>query len=51
MTALLFLVIGVAMIAATLGRRDVAVGLVAIGVFVSVMWLRHHMTEPLALSF
>jgi hypothetical protein len=51
MTALLFLVIGVAMIAATSGRRDVAIGLFAVGFLVSVVWLRHHMTDPLTLSF
>ena len=51
MTALLFLVIGVAMIAATAGRRDIAIGLFGIGFIVSALWLRHHMTDPLALLF
>ena len=51
MTALLFLVIGIAMMAATVGRRDIAIGLFGIGVIVSVLWLQHHMTDPLVLAF
>jgi len=39
------------MIAATRGRRDIAIGLFVIGIVASGWWLRHHMTDPLALAF
>ena len=51
MTALLFLVMGVAMLAATAGRRDIAIGVFGIAIIASILWLRHHMTDPLALAF
>ena len=51
MTALLFLMLGLAMIAATAGRRDIAISLFVLGVVASGWWLWHHMTDPLALAF
>ncbi len=50
MTAAMFLVVGIAMMAAVAGRRDIAVGLFALGFIVAVAWLNHHMTDPLTLS-
>jgi hypothetical protein len=50
MTALIFLVIGIAMMIAVAGRRDIAVSLFAIGLIASVLWLGHHMTDPITLS-
>jgi len=51
MTALIFLLVGLAMMLALSGRRGVAGGLFGIGLVLSVAWLVHHMTEPLKLSF
>jgi len=51
MTAILLLVIGVAMIVAVAGRRNSAIGLFGVGVLVSILLLRYHMTDPLALAF
>ena len=50
MTALMFLVAGIAMMTAVAGRRDIAVGLSAIGFIAAVVWLNLHMTDPLTLS-
>ena len=50
MTALMFLVAGIAMMTAVTGRRDIAVGLFAICFIASVLWLNYHMTGPLSLS-
>jgi hypothetical protein len=50
MTAVMFLVVGIAMMAAVAGRRDIGVGLFALGFITAVVWLNHHMTVPLALS-
>ena len=50
MTAAIFLVAAVAMIIAVAGRRDIAVALLSVGFIASVLWLYHHMTDPLALS-
>ena len=51
MTALIFLLVAIAMMAAVGGRRFIAVGLFGVGLVLSVAWLVHHMTEPLTLSF
>jgi hypothetical protein len=50
-TALIFLLVAIAMLAALGGRRGVAGGLFGLGFVLSVVWLVHHMTAPLALSF
>ncbi len=50
MTAVMFLVAGIAMMTAVTGRRDIAVGLFALSFIAAVAWLSHHMTAPLALS-
>ena len=50
MTAAIFFVIALAVMAATAGRRDIAVGLFGIALVVSVAWFNHHMTAPLGLS-
>ncbi len=50
MTALLFLLMGVAMIAAVRGRRDVAIGLFGVSFVLAAAWLHHHMDSALNLS-
>jgi hypothetical protein len=50
-TALIFLLVALAMLAALRGRRGVAGGVFALGFLLSVAWLVHHMTVPLSLSF
>jgi hypothetical protein len=50
-TALIFLLVAIAMLAALGRRRGVAGGLFGLGFVLSVVWLVHHMTAPLALSF
>jgi hypothetical protein len=50
-TALIFLLIAVAMIAAVDGRRAIAGGLFGLSLVLSVVWLVHHMAAPLNLSF
>ena len=50
MTAVIFLVAGIAMMTAVAGRRDVAVGLFAISFVAAAVWLTHHMTSSLNLS-
>lgn len=50
MTAAIFLVIAIAMMIAAGGRRDVSIGLFAIALVVSIMWLDHHMSDPLTLA-
>ncbi len=51
MTALIFLLAAIAMIAAVAGRRRIAGGLFGISLVLSFVWLMHHMTDPLKLSF
>lgn len=51
MTGFILLLLGVAMLAACIGRRSLAIGLFAVGFLASATWLDHHMTEALALSF
>lgn len=50
MTAAIFFVIALAMMAATAGRRDVSVGLFGIALVVSVAWFNHHLTTSLGVS-
>jgi len=50
-TALIFLLVGIAMILALRGQRALGMGLFAIAFVLSAMWLAHHMTDPLTLSF
>jgi hypothetical protein len=50
MTAVIFLVVGIAMITAAAGRRGVAISLFSISLIAAVVWLNHHMTDPLTLS-
>jgi hypothetical protein len=51
MTALIFLLVAIAMMAAVGGQRGVAVGFFGVGLVLSTVWLVHHMTDPLKLSF
>ncbi len=51
MTAAIFLVCAIAMMLAVAGRRNVAITLFALCLVASALWLDHHMTDPLALSF
>ena len=50
-TALVFLLVAIAMIAAVGGRRAIAGGLFGLSFVLSVVWLVLHMTAPLNLSF
>jgi hypothetical protein len=50
-TALIFLLVAIAMMAALGGRRGVAGGLFGLSFLLSVVWLVHHMTDPLPLAF
>jgi hypothetical protein len=50
MTALIFLIVGVAMMTAVGGRRDIAISLFFLCLVLSAAWLGHHMTTALALS-
>jgi len=51
MTAAIFLVCALAMTLVVGGRRNVAIGLFAITLIAAGLWLDHHMTDSLALSF
>lgn len=51
MTAAIFLVVAIAMVIAVAGRRDIAIALITLSVIASVLWLNHHMTDPLKLAF
>ena len=50
MTAAILLVTGLAIWSAAAGRRDFAITLFSIAFVVSVMWLDHHMADPLVLA-
>lgn len=50
MTAAIFLVAAIGMIIAVAGRRDIAIALVSVSLIASVLWLNHHMTDPLSVS-
>ncbi|UYN95160.1 MAG: hypothetical protein KIT25_24640 [Enhydrobacter sp.] len=47
MTTLIFLVLGIALLTAVAGRRDVATVLFALSFVGSVAWFVHHLTDPL----
>jgi hypothetical protein len=49
-TALIFLVVGVAMIVAVAGHRALALGLFGVSFVTAALWLRHHMDSVLNLS-
>jgi hypothetical protein len=50
-TALIFLLVAIAMMAALGGHRRVAGGVFGVSFLLSAAWLVHHMTDPLKLSF
>jgi hypothetical protein len=50
-TALIFLLVAIAMMVALGGRRGIAAGLFGVSFILSVAWLVLHMTNPLTLSF
>jgi hypothetical protein len=50
-TALIFLLVAIAMLIALGGRRVLAGGVFGLGLILSVVWLVHHMTDALPLSF
>jgi hypothetical protein len=50
-TALIFLLMAIALMTALGGRRFVAGGLFGLSLILSVVWLVHHMTDALPLSF
>lgn len=51
MTALIFLLVAIAMLTALSGRRILAGSVFGLGFILSVVWLVHHMTDALPLSF
>ena len=51
MSALIFLLVSLAMMLALSGRRGVAGGLFGLSLVLSVAWLVQHMTQTLTLSF
>ena len=51
MTALIFLLVAIAMLIALGGRRGIAGTVFGLGLILSVVWLVHHMTDALPLSF
>ena len=50
MTALIFLLMAIAMIVAVGGRRGIAVGLFGVSFVLAALWLHHHMDSVLNLS-
>jgi hypothetical protein len=50
MTVLIFLALGVALMAAVSGFRGTAIGLFGVSFVASVLWFDHHMTDMLNLS-
>ena len=51
MAAVIFLLAGIAMIVACAGYRGTALTLFGVSSVAAVLWLEHHMTDPLALAF
>ncbi len=51
MTSVILLIAGIAMMLAVAGRPRGAVGLFVPCLVASVLWLLHHMTDPLPLAF
>jgi hypothetical protein len=50
MTALIFLLVGVAMVVAVRGLRGIAIGLFGVSLVLAALWLNHHMDSVLNLS-
>jgi hypothetical protein len=50
-TALIFLLVAIAMMSALGGRRGLSIGVFGLSLILSVAWLVHHMTDALPLSF
>jgi hypothetical protein len=50
MTALIFLLVAVAMIVAVRGRRGIAIGLFGVSFVLAAMWLNYHIVDVLNLS-
>jgi hypothetical protein len=51
MTSLLFLLLSIAMGLAWRGHRRAGVALFALAALLSLVWLKHHLTDALALEF
>lgn len=50
MTALVFLLMGVAMVVAVRGQRGIAIGMFGVSLVLTAFWLNHHMDSVLNLS-
>ena len=50
MTALIFLVMAIAMMVAVSGHRGVAIGLFCVSLVTAVLWFNHHATDSLKLA-
>lgn len=50
MTALMFLVVALAMMVAVSGHLGTAIGLFCVSLLAAVLWFNHHMTDSLALA-
>ena len=50
MTALIFLLVAIAMIVTVRGGRGIAIGLFGVSFVLAAFWLRHHMDSVLNLS-
>lgn len=50
MTALIFLLLALAMMVAVRGHRGMAIGLFGVGLLAAILWLNHHMTDSLGLA-
>ena len=50
MTALVFLLMGVAMVVAVRGQRGIAIGMFGVSLVLAAFWLNHHMDSVLNLS-
>jgi hypothetical protein len=50
MTALIFLLMGVAMIVAVRGAPGIAIGLFGVSLVLAAIWLNHHIDSVLNLS-
>ena len=50
MTALIFLLMAIAMVVAVRGRRGVAIGLFGASFVLAAIWLYHHIVDVLNLS-
>lgn len=51
MAGLIFLVMGVSMMAACAGYRGAAIALFGVSSVAAVLWFDHHMTDALDLAF